>query len=214
MTFAAALPALITAAGSIGSGYLAGRSSQPKETKIQRSKRHLIDKLLDSLNGKGPYKDLYSTDEGAFQKSFVDPAKSMFRNQIAPQIQQQSIYGGQQRGTGLDDQLLRAGVDLDSLINQHYMDFQNRGKDRMQNTINSILGGTEGVQQPQSRGDTFSQATSGYLSSPGFQDAVTGFFKQNPQQSQGPVPPTRKGFEPDWQTARNLPAGDPRWNQF
>ncbi len=195
------IPALLSAAGSIGGGLLAN-SGSGKESKMQKTQRKLVDKLLASLGGNGPYSDLFSTDEEAFQKSFVDPAKSLFKNQIAPQIQQESIYGGQQRGTGLDDQLLRAGVDLDQLLNQQYMDFQNKGKDRMQSVLQSILGGGSGAAPGMSTGDALAQATSGYLSSNSFKDVVSGFSKNNQMQ-----PQSRRGFENDVGSWNNQPRG-------
>src|ERR1044072_7152085 len=115
----ALLAAGLTAAGSIGGGFLAGRGSASPETKMQKTQRKLVDQLLASLGGEGPDANLYNADENIFQKSFVEPALSKFNYQIAPQIQQQYIQSGQQRGTGLEDQLLRAGVDLDALLNQH-----------------------------------------------------------------------------------------------
>ncbi len=202
MAFMAALPAIISAAGSIGGGLLAN-SGSGKESKMQRTQRKLVDKLIASLNGNGPYSDLFNTDEAAFQKSFVDPAKSIFKNQLAPQIQQESIYGGQQRGTGLDDQLLRAGVDLDQLLNQQYMDFQNKGKDRMQSVLQSIIGGGGGAPAGKSTGDAFAQATSGYLSSDAFKDAVSGFSKGGGQSQ----PQARRGFEDDLGAWNNQPRG-------
>jgi len=186
----ALITAGIGAAGSIGGGLLAGQGSG-KETKTQRTQRKLIDQLISSLNGSGPYSDLFKTDESAFQKSFVDPAKSMFSNQIAPQIQQQFIAGGQQRGTGLDDQLLRAGVDLDQLLNQNYLQFQNQGKDRTQNTINSILGGGAGGTQGMSTTQSLQNAGAGYLSSSAFSDSFSDILNKFNQPSAAP----RKGFE-------------------
>lgn len=179
----------IGAAGSIGGGILSGRGNTPKETKTQRTQRKLIDQLISSLGGEGPYADLYKTDESAFQKSFVDPAKSRFRNQIAPQIQQQYIAGGQQGGTGMEDQLLRAGVDLDSLLNEHYLNFQSQGKDRMQNTINSVLGSGAGAPQANTSGELGMGAAGGYLSSPEFAGSVDKIFNPKPQK--------RTGFEND-----------------
>src|SRR3954471_24933150 len=111
MTFGAEIwgPPLISAAASAGASWLGGQGSAPKETKMQKTQRKLVDQLIASLSGSGPFSDLFNSDESVFQKSFVDPAKSLFNNQIAPQIQQQFIASGQQRGSGLDDQLLRAG---------------------------------------------------------------------------------------------------------
>lgn len=213
MTFAAALPAIISAAGSIGGGYLAGRNSG-KETKMQRTQRKLIDRLIASLGGEGEFSDLYNADYDTFQKSFVDPAKSKFNNQIAPQIQQNSIYSGQQRGTGLDDQLLRAGVDLDQLLNSSFMDYQQNALNRKQNSINSILGGGSGGTQDMGGKQSFAQASSGYLSSDAFSDAVANIYKNQagaPQQTQNPYQqPTRKGYEPEW---KDWGLGDSRWGQ-
>lgn len=200
----------IGAAGSIAGGLLSKSGNQ--ETKMQRTQRKLIDELLSSLNGNGKYSDLFSTDENAFQKSFVDPAKSMFNNQIAPQIQQQYIASGQQRGTGLDDQLLRAGVDLDQLLNQNYLQFQNQGKDRMSNALNAAVGVGPGAPNSMSNMDALKQSSAGYLSSPAFSDAISDLMKNNNQQQQvqfaNPyAPPPRKGFEQD--NRYNFPQFDP-----
>lgn len=207
MAFAAALPAILTAAGSIGGGYLAGRGSQRKESKMERTKRKLVDELLSSLGGQGRFSNLFNMDEAAFQKSYVDPAKAMFKNQIAPGIQQQYIASGQQRGTGLEDQLLRAGVDLDQLLNQAYMQFQEAGKGRASGMINSILGGGSGAPAGTSSGQNLAQAGAGYLSSDAFSEAVKGAFanktpsgQERAAANQGYQVPPRKGYEPDWTT--------------
>lgn len=198
MTFGAEIwgPALIGATGSIGNGLLGG-SGVAKETKMEKKKRNLIDQLLSSLNGEGPYSDLYNTDQNSFNKSFVEPAQSMYRNQIAPQIQQQFISSGQQRGTGLDDSLTRAGIDLNSILNKHLFDFQQGGLDRKQNTINSILGGGSGAPQQPSSSDVFNSSLSGYLSSDAFKDLSQQPFKKLPMQ--------RKGFENDASYAAQAP---------
>lgn len=221
---AAAAPAAISALGSIAGGFLGGRSSrpkQPKETRMQKQQRQLVDQLIASLGGQGPFSNLFATDEAAFKKSFIDPAKSIFKNQIAPGIQQESIYGGQQRGTGLDDQLLRAGVDLDQLLNQQYMNFQGQGKDRMSNVLGSILGMGPGYQkQPQfSNADIFGQAASGYLSSPEFGKSVSDIFNRpkgasvmdsSLQAANTPAVPQRQGYEADWS---QWGLNDPRWSR-
>lgn len=192
----ALLAAGITAAGSVAGGALAGRSQGNKETKIQKKQRHLIDRLIESLSGGGEYSDLYSTDMDAFNKSFVQPAQSMFRNKIAPQIQQQYIAGGQQRGTGLDDTLTRAGVDLDAMLNQYLYQSQQDALNRKQSTINQILGGGAGAANTPSTGQNVMGAIGGYLSSEGFSDSVSNIFKDRKQ------PEQRKGFE-----------NDPKWDQ-
>lgn len=199
----------ISALGSIGGGFLSGQSQRPKETKIERTKRKMVDRLIASLEGNGPYSDLFNADEDVFQKSFVEPAQSLFRNQIAPQIQQESIAGGQQRGTGLDDQLLRAGVDLDSIINQHMAEYQQGALNRKQNTINSILGVPSGAPVGSTGTENLMGAAGGYLSSPAFSDVVSGYFKNKPNTTAPSQPYARKGFE-DWQSQ---PLGSPYWRQ-
>lgn len=204
---AAFLPAIIGAAGAIGGGYLAGRGNKPHESKMEKTKRHLIDELLGSLRGGGAYSDLFNTDEAAFKKSFLDPAKSMFNNQIAPQIQQNYIAGGQQRGSGLEDQLLRAGVDLDQILNQQYATFQNQGKDRMQNILNSILVSGSGAPTGNSGKQDLMSSLGGFLTSKGFSDSASNLFgsgsgnaSQNGKISgnnQGFDDITRKGFAKD-----------------
>jgi len=186
------LPSVIGGIGAIGSGLLG--SSKNQETKMQKTQRKLIDDLLASLKGGGSFSDLYNADQNAFNKSFVEPAQAMFRNQIAPQIQQQFIAGGQQRGTGLDDQLLRAGVDLDSMLNQQFANYQQNAMNRQQNSIGSILGMSQGPQNPNNFGQNLASAGSGYLSSNTFSDSINNLFKNKSQQSQNP----RRGFESDW----------------
>lgn len=205
----------IGAVGSIASGYFSSKG-QGKESKIQKQKRHLVDDLLASLGGGGKYGDLYKTDDEAFQRSFVDPAKARFRNQEAPQIQQQYIASGQQRGTGLDDQLLRAGVDMDQLLNQHYATFQENAKNRQMNTINSIFGVGSGEAKPSS-GDRLGQSVGGYLGSTGFSDAVSGIA--NSYGGGGAAAPSgaqakaRPGYAQDWRQAQDWKLGDQRWAQ-
>lgn len=199
---------IATGIGSIASGFLGSQSQAPQETKIQRKQRKLIDSLLSSLSGTGPYSDLYRADDEAFQRSFVQPAQNMFRNQIAPQIQQQYIASGQQRGTALDDQLLRAGVDLDSLLNQQYMNFQQGAQNRMQNAINSILSQGAGAPQAPTSGQNLMGALSGYMSSPAFGQSVGNLFQGYSTAPQGSY--QRRGFAPDNFEYQNT--YQPHWN--
>lgn len=216
MTFGAEIwgPALISAAGAAGSGFLSGRGQASKETKTQKTQRKLVDQLINSLSGQGPFSDLYNPSNEAFQKSFVEPAQAMFRNQIAPQIQQQFIASGQQRGTGLDDTLTRAGVDLDSLLNQHMFQFQQDAQNRKQNTINSILGAGSGAPNTPTGSQDIMSSLSGFLSSPGFADSTANLFKSRPNTTAPPntfnAAAPRKGFERDFMDWR---LGDPRWGQ-
>jgi len=186
----------IGAGASILSGLLGGRRHAQSETKMQKTQRQLVDQLLSSLKGNGPYSDLFNMDENAFQKSFVEPAQARFRNQIAPQIQQQYIASGQQRGTGLDDQLLRAGVDLDSLLNQQYYQSQMDAKSRQQNTINSILGSGSGAPNRTSIGQDVMGSLSGYLSSPAFANQTADIFK--PKSTAPNYIPARRGYAQDY----------------
>lgn len=217
MTFGAEIwgPPLIQAAASIGGGLLSKGGNS--ETKQQRTARKTADDLLASIKGDGPFSGLFQTDENAFNKSFVEPAQARFRNQIAPQIQQQYIASGQQGNTGLDDQLLRAGVDLDQLLNENYLKFQQGGQDRMANALNGIVGMGAGAPNPMSTGQALQQSTAGYLSSPAFSDSLKDIFKTQPQQQQpqSPFPttgqsPPPKGFARDWS---NWNLGDSRWGQ-
>lgn len=216
MTFGAELwgPPLIQGVGSLVGGWLGGQGAAKNETKLQKQQRKLIDSLIQSLGGQGKFADLYNTSEEAFQKSFVEPAQSMFRNKIAPGIQQEYIASGQQRGTGLDDQLLRAGVDIDSMLNQYMYQNQQDALNRKQGTINSILGSGSGAANQPSGWQNLASAGAGYLSSPGFSDNLSNLFKNTPQntgaQQYPGAPQTRKGFEPDWM---NYQLGDKRWGQ-
>lgn len=213
MTFGAEIwgPPLIQAGASALGGALSGSGN--KETKMQRTQRKLVDQLIASLGGEGPYADLYNKDDSAFQKSFVDPAMSRFRNQTAPEIQQQYIQYGQQRGTGLDDTLTRAGVDLDQLLNTHLMNFQQGAQNRQQNTIGNILGAGAGAPSVPSMSQDALSGLGGYFGSNRFGDTAQGLFSQKPPMAQSTAPstlPTRKGYAPDW-SDYNL--GDRRWGQ-
>jgi hypothetical protein len=196
MTYGAEIwgPPLANAAATAASSALSSAGKGDEESKIQRKKRKLIDQLLASLTGEGAYSDLFKADENAFQRSFVEPAQSSFRNQIAPQIQQQYIASGQQRGTGLDDTLTRAGVDLNSLLNQQFYQFQQDALNRKQGSINSILGAGSGPAPGSSTGQDIMSGLSGYLQSEGFGQNINDMFKPKPT-----LEPQRKGFEPDVQ---------------
>ena len=188
MTFGAEIwgPPLIAA----GASWLSGKGQAKKETAMQKTQRKLVDQLIASLSGNGPFSDLFQKDEGAFQKSFVEPAQNMFRNQIAPQIQQQYIAGGQQRGTGLDDTLTRAGVDLDSLLNQHMYQFQQDAMNRKQGGINAILGAGSGAPNETTGTQNALSGFGGYLTSPDFANQFKDYFKKP-----NSAPFERKGFE-------------------
>ena len=204
MTAALVIPALVSAVTSVIGTVLENEGKGDLETKNQKKQSKLLDDVIGSLSGKGPFKDLYSHDEGAFQKSFVDPAKSLFKNQIAPQIQQSFIASGQQRGTGLDDQLLRAGVDLDEILNQHMMQYQEGAKNRGASSINALFGVGPGAANSLTGEQAAKQGLAGYFSSDNFSDTITNLMKEKPTSSlSAPMQPggittaTRKGFAPD-----------------
>lgn len=192
MSFLAALaPSLIGLTGSLGGGALA--RSKPQETAMQKTQRQLVDELLASVKGQGAYSDLFNMDEDAFQRSYIDPMKQMFNTQVAPQIQQSYIQSGQQRGTGMENALTRAGVDMDQMLNQYYSQaLQNAQKNKM-NAFSGIMGMGAGVQPQQSTGQAMGQGLSGFLSSEGFPKSMDtlvnyynnrkGFAKDNPTTS-------------------------------
>lgn len=208
MTFGAEIwgPPLIAA----GASWLSGQGSANKETKMQKTQRKLVDRLIGSLGGGGDFGDLFNFDEDTFHKSFIEPAQAKFRNQIAPQIQQQYIASGQQRGTGLDDTLTRAGVDLDSMLNQYMFQAQENANNRKTGAINSILGAGSGAQNETSGTQDIFSGLSGYLSSDNFSDQFSNWTKPATQgaNSTASATPPRKGFAPDWSDWK---LGDQRW---
>lgn len=193
MTFGAEI--WVPPAIAAGAGWLSGQGSAPTETKMQKTQRKLVDKLLSSLQGEGPFSDLFNDDPEAFQKSFVEPAQARFRNQTAPQIQQQYIASGQQRGTGLDDTLTRAGVDLDSMLNENMYKFQQDALNRKQNSINSILGSGSGAPNETSGIQDLLGGGAGYLSSSDFATQFKDYFKNTVNTTANDPQQPRKGFE-------------------
>tara|TARA_R110000751_G_scaffold60367_2_gene126035 strand:- start:5580 stop:6260 length:681 start_codon:yes stop_codon:yes gene_type:complete len=200
--------AMLASAASTGASALGNISqgrAQGKENRLarksQQRKENLIDELLRSIEGGGRFANLFKTDEAAFQKSFVEPAKQRFSSQIAPQIQQQAIASGTQRGSGVDDQLLRAGVDLDQMLNQNFMQFQQQGQNNISNVLSSILGQAppQPFQAPPTFGQTLGAGASGFLESPGFAELLKGFGGQ--QQS-----PVSTSFSQDQRDILNPPA--------
>jgi hypothetical protein len=205
---ASLLPSLISAGGAIGSSIFGRNKNQ--ETPIQGQQRQLIDQLLASIGGQGPYSDLFNLDESTFQKSFVDPMKQKFQSQIAPQIQQSFISSGQQRGTGLDDTLTRAGVDMDQLLNQQYAQMQESAMGRQSNILSKILGMKPGAQEEQSIGSAALEGLSGLLGNKdfgsmlggagaGIGDLLRSFSGPGKNSLQDVIKPPRKGFEREQQ---------------
>lgn len=134
------LPVLLQAALAAGGGILGREKGKPLTTE-QKRQNELAKLIIDAVTGKGgPFADLVNLDEEAFQRSVVDPSLQRFESQIAPDIQQNFIASRLQRGTGLNDALARAGVDLQSQIDQSYLDFLNKGDDRMIALLGAALG--------------------------------------------------------------------------
>lgn len=167
----AALPAL----GAAGAGFLGRQESQ--ETPIQAQQRQVIDQLLGSLSGSGPFSHLFQADDEAFQKSFVDPARSRFENVTSPQIQQQFIASGQHKGTGLEDTLTRAGVDMDTLLNQQFGQFQSDALNRQIQALTGILGQGAGAAPAQSGGSAALQGLAGFLKTDDFGSSINDILK-------------------------------------
>jgi len=191
----ALLAAGASAAGSVFGGALSNR--KPKETKLQKQKRSVIDQILASIQGNGAYSDLFSMDEAGFQRSFVDPAKARFKNQIAPQIQQSFIAGGQQRGTGLDDTLTRAGVDMDQLLNEQYMNYQQGALNRQSSALSGILGGGDGVQPGISSSQAAREGGAGFLAGDSFSSLIDEILKRgtgSSNQNQNQPLQAREGY--------------------
>lgn len=177
------VPALIGAGGAIASALINRRQS--KETPIQERQRQLIDDLLESVKGRGSFSDLFSYSERDFEKNFLEPAKDQFRNQIAPQIQQQYIASGQQRSTGLEDTLARAGVNLDNMLNQYRFQQQQQAQNRQLSALERILGQPKGGEEGQGFLSAGLEGLTGYLSSPQFGDNLSNILNRSGQ---------RKGF--------------------
>lgn len=170
--------AILTALAGAGASTLGGVFSrqQPSMTPMQKKQSSIIDEILQGVKGQGQFADLFNADEAAFQRSIVDPSMSRFRNQIAPQIQQSYIQSGQQRGSGLEDTLARAGVDLNALIDQQYGQFQQNAQNRQLNALNTVLGAGPGVGSGQGAGSAAGQAFSGWLTSPGAEKGFASVF--------------------------------------
>lgn len=180
------LPGLI-GAGASALGGLFGKQNQ--QTPIQGQQQQLIDQLLASLGGQGPYSDLFNVNEESFNQGFREPAMAQFRNQTAPQIQQSYIASGQQRGTGLEDTLSRAGVDMDMMLNQMYAQQQQQAQQNKLGTIGNILGQGPGAPNTPTSGQAMGQGFAGFLSSPQFGQSVS-------SATRGLTTP-RRGFEAD-----------------
>ena len=167
----AAAGAGLGALGSIFGGMLGGQ----KETKLQGQQKQLVDQLLGSLQGKGPYSDLFSADEGTFNRMYAEPARRRFQNITAPQIQQQYLAAGQEGGSALPDELMRAGVDMDAMLNQGFQQFQQGGQNRQMDMLSRILS-QQGAPDELGFWDKLKGGVGGYLSSPSFGQGAKDIF--------------------------------------
>jgi len=158
-------------AGGISSlsSVLSGVGSN-KQTPDQKRKNQLLDELMASLQGYGPYSDLFNLDQAAFQQSYVDPMKQLFSSQFAPKIQQSYIAGGQQRGSGVQDTLTRAGVNMDQLLNQQYASMLQGVQQNKLNALSGMLSTNTGEQASVSPWERMAQGAGGFLASDQFGD--------------------------------------------
>jgi hypothetical protein len=187
MTMALVMAAI--GAGTSALGGVAGRQTG-KQSQTQKMQSSQIDQILAGIQGQGPYADLFQADEAAFQKSYVDPAMSRFKNQITPGIQQSYIASGQQRGTGLEDTLTRAGVDMNSLLNEAYGQFQGQAQNRQMSGLNAALGYSGGAPAAQGAWQAAGQGLAGYGASQGGQQSLSSILdllRGGQQQQQGQV---------------------------
>ncbi len=193
---------LLAQAGISGLGAAFGGSGGPSSGQERQSQ--LIDQLLASLRGEGPFSDLFQADEGAFNRSFVEPARARFRNVTAPSIQQSFISQGQQRGTGLEDTLTRAGVDMDALLNQAFLQFQQGAQNRQLSALSGILGAPTGPAEQPGFGEAFLQGIGGSFASKKFGESFQNIFDEKP----GFNTATASGSSPSVSTStRVLPKG-------
>lgn len=176
------------AGGAIG-GYL-GRKR--RLSPMEQKQENMIDELLRSLQGNGQYSDLFNMNEADFNKYYANPMKNRFNNQIMPMIQQGYLATGMQRGTGLDNALARAGMELNDSINQMYGQQRDSINANRRNAMNTILGRPAGQQASMSGWQGALEGMKGYLSTPRFgQDMATlgrgigNYFNQRNQKQAG-----------------------------
>lgn len=190
--------ALITAGIGAGGSALGGFLGRDKgrETAIQGQQRLTIDDILAGIKGEGPFASLFAADEDTFQKSFVDPAQARFANQTAPQIQQQFIASGQQRGTGLEDTLSRAGVDMDMELASQYGQFQQSALQRQLQALGGVLGAKPGAAPGQSGASAAGQGFAGFAGSSGFGNSLSAILDSISNRGAGSDAgaSTRRGF--------------------
>jgi hypothetical protein len=194
MTAAAIIPALIQAAAAAGAGYLS-RDKGKSLSKIEKRKVGLLDQILDAAKGQGPLAGLVAGDEDAFQRSIVQPAQQKFQDVTAPGIQQQFISSRLQRGTGLDDALSRAGIDMDTLMNQQFLEYMNSNKDRMMQLITGALGANPPTATPGRSGlEGSALGLTGYIGGEGGQKDIKAVFEELFKDKQPGATTASQGF--------------------
>jgi len=197
----AIMPGWGTAIGGTIGGIAGGIGSMigNKPTKTQRNQQQLMDQLMASINGGGPYADLFNVNEDTFNKSFKEPMMNKFQNEVSPQIQQQYISSGQQRGTGMESALTRAGVNMDDMLNSHYQQMQESANSRKASALGSAMNFSGGVPNQSSWKESIGMGVAGAVAQPGFGDSIAGIFRGNQSGSadmSSPKSMVRKGFEP------------------
>ena len=82
----------------------------------------------------------FGFDEDFFDQSFTQPAINEFQNTTVPAIQQAAIASGQQRSSGLNDVLARAGTQLQGQLSGQRADLLNQALNRQLQAASTALG--------------------------------------------------------------------------
>lgn len=130
-----------------------------KESLLNPNQQQLMDLIYQGLtSGEGPLKDLFgSFNQQAFEKGVNEPALKNFQERILPMIQEKYIAGNQVGGSGMRNEQLKAGTDLQSQLAQLlYQAQQQQGQNRFAG-LNTALG-TRGFE------NIYKQGTQGALS--------------------------------------------------
>ena len=176
----ASIAAIVTALSTMASSF-AGKGKTQRETPTQKNQRKMIDELRAGMKGEGQYADYFNPSYEAFQKSYVDPAKKLWGEQIAPQVMQGLDSTGFGRSTSFDDALTRSGVDMDMMLNQQWAGMQDAAYNRQGNAINSILGANQGI-GPQSQQGPAEMGITSLLGNQDFMSQLMKIFGGEPDQ--------------------------------
>lgn len=99
------------------------------------SQKQLLDRVIENLGQGGT-----GFDEDFFTKSFTEPALQEFEDQITPAIQQKFIGAGAGRGSNLQDELTRAGVDVEKSLAGKRAELLNQALNRQLEATRIALG--------------------------------------------------------------------------